>query len=54
MVTTRSYPVRKKNEKEMPRADSNEFETKPFDVPASFVHAGSERPDVLCKRFKSD
>lgn len=47
-------PCEKKTEKEMPRADSNEFEMKPFDVPASFVHAGSEKPDVLRKRFKSD
>jgi len=53
-MVTRSYPVRKKNENEMPRADSNEFETELFDVPASFLHAGSERPDVLRKSFKSD
>lgn len=57
-MVTRLYPdheeEKKKKQHEMPRADSNEFEPKTFDVPASFVHAGSERTDVLRKRFKSD
>lgn len=57
-MVTRSYPdhegEKKKKQRNTPKADSNEFEPKTFDVPDSFVHAGSERTDVLCKKFKSD
>ncbi len=56
-MVTRSYPDHEGEKKTSARCQEliqMSLSLKTFDVPASFVHAGSERPDVLRKRFKSD